>query len=401
MVKEFLDRRSVAVEVLDATTVDSMAFLRGLGRLAAPVVVVGDVIVAGHDPVRLEAVLREAELLGDDRVPVQRSNHPALPADLNRPHLWVAAFLDDALGVLDIGTGRPLTAAGSDDGARVPVGLKPMSLLHDPVTDWLWITNFESSSVTRLEAATGRYVGGSLEAATTPTEASPSDLVLDPGRRRVLVSCSSSEHLVVLDADSGLAARPPVHVGRMPTAMAIVEENEVLFVRAADDIVVLDTESLEPMSEDLTGAERVTGRTLALDVDRSRLYVPVDETHVAAIDARVRSAVGRSDAERIATARVPFMMLHDVRHGLLFVSCVGDRVLQAIDTATATVVATVGTGGGARGLALDSDASSLYVTCFEDSVVQVLDPATLSPRHGSIEASTFTTPPGPRGCLTA
>jgi hypothetical protein len=62
MVKEFLDRRGVPIEVLDATAADNMVVLRDLGRTAAPVVLVGDVVVAGYDPAALETALREADM---------------------------------------------------------------------------------------------------------------------------------------------------------------------------------------------------------------------------------------------------------------------------------------------------------------------------------------------------
>jgi DNA-binding beta-propeller fold protein YncE len=276
-----------------------------------------------------------------------------------------------------------------------------MSLLHDRATGWLWVTNFESSTVTRLEMSSGRYVDGSFEAATCVTEPAPSDLLLDSRRRRILVTCSSADRVVVLHADTGGELGLAVRAGPMPTAMALDQNLSRIFIRTLDSVVTLDAETLEPIAHSSSReAQLVAGRTLALDARRGHLYTPMDETHIAVTDAAHPAGAGRAlVADPIETARVPFMMLFDEGQDAVFVSCVGDRVVQAIDATTGAIVASAPTGGGARGLALSPDGSTLFVTCFEESVVHALDAATLRPVSGETAGSTYRTAMGPRECL--
>jgi hypothetical protein len=405
MVKEFLDRRRVRVEVVDATTVDSMARLASLGTLAAPVVFVGEVVVAGYDPAGLERALRDAGCWGDPADMVAPDTRPARPGDLTGAEVvWVAGFLENGLGVFDAATGLAVPAAAGQGPARIPVGAKPMGVLHDAVTGWLWVSNFEASTVTRVEAFSGNYAGGSLEAATTATAAAAADLLLDGRRRRVLVSCSSSEELTVLDADTGRLALvgSEVRVGTVPTAMVLDDDLGRIFVRAGGGVVTLDAERLGPVTGSLESSTSppLAGRTLALDRTTKRLYAPADDRHVAVSDATHPGGAGRRPvADPVETARIPFMMLTDQPRRRVLVSCIGDRVVQAIDAGSNRVVHTTPVGRGARGLALAPDGSTLFVTCFEEDTVQVFDAATLNPRYGSLAASTFPTVKGPRGCL--
>ncbi|MBW8825777.1 MAG: hypothetical protein JF603_05440 [Acidobacteria bacterium] len=404
MVKEFLDRRAVPVTILDATEAANTAFLVQLGRLAAPVVIVGETVVSGYDPAALTEALRgggfAVDSAGEAAAPTAIAT-VALPRPRSTPTVWVAGFLDNALGSLDAATGMELPAATSTGPARIPVGQKPMGLAHDPATGWIWVSNYEASTVTRIDAHTGEYVGGSLEAATTPTAAGAADLLLDARRRRVLVSCSSCDELTVLDADTGrhvggTLSGSTITVGNQPTAMALDDDLDRLFLRAGAGIVTLDAETLQPLGGSLeaAGSLPTRGRTVALDRRRKRLYTPVDDQHVVVLDTAGPVGATREASAMVETARVPFMMVIDEPRDRVIVSCLGDRVVQAIDMASNTVVASGPIGRGARGLALSPDGGALFVSCFEDDAVTVLDAATLTTLMGPSGA-----PRGPRGCL--
>jgi hypothetical protein len=183
------------------------------------------------------------------------------------------------------------------------------------------------------------------------------------------VTCSSADHVVVFAADTGERSSHVVQMGPMPTAMAIDPDLGRIFVRTVDKVVTLDAETLEPATEGSeVGQPLISGRTLALDTRRRYLYTPMDETHIAVTDAAHPGGAVRSPVSNpIETARVPSRMLFDDLHDPVFVSCVGDRVLQAISAVTGALLASTSTGGGARGLALSPNGLTLDVTCLEDS----------------------------------
>jgi DNA-binding beta-propeller fold protein YncE len=178
--------------------------------------------------------------------------------------------------------------------------------------------------------------------------------------------------------------------------MVLDDEIGRVFVRAGGGAVALDAESLAPVGGSLASATLgpFGGRSLAVDRRRRQLVVPLADDRLACFDATADDwAAQVAPGEPIATGRVPFVMIADEARDRVVVSCMGDRVVQAVDLAARTVVASSEVGRGARGLALARDGGTLFVTCFEDSVVQLLDAQTLA------LTATVPTPSGPRGCL--
>jgi len=131
--------------------------------------------------------------------------------------LAVCNLPDNRVEFFDVSTGVP-APTGS-----VPIGLDPVSVRFAS-TNELWVVNHISSTISIVDVPTRRIV------ATLETLAGPSDLVFAGTPRRAWVSCSRSNAVLVINAQTRSVVTNIAIEGERPRAMAVSPDGSKVYV---------------------------------------------------------------------------------------------------------------------------------------------------------------------------
>jgi YVTN family beta-propeller protein len=279
-------------------------------------------------------------------------------ADEDLGTLYVANLNSSTVSVIDTRTCNAHTTTGC--GKRpatiaVSGGAIAIAIALDPLTQTVYVTNFDGGTVSIINARTcnARTTTGCGQ---TPhavrVGVRPGALLLDRTTRTLYIADLNNKAVLLIDAATCNAttfagcsiARPTVPLVAVPTSMTLGTRPATLYVSIEDD------------------------SSLAM----------IDITHCNA-----RITVGCSNAPR--TARVgyfPSGLAIDDRSGDVLVGNVGDSTLSVIDEAGCNASTTVGcsghartvdTGGRPEDLTVDTSTGTLYVSDNADAAVSIVN----------------------------
>ncbi|MEE9286189.1 MAG: hypothetical protein V3V35_10750 [Dehalococcoidia bacterium] len=413
--KEFLSRHGVAFETRLLTIPEHRQALESLGRYQAPVTLIGEEQVQGHQPSLLLDALKRAGLVQRDR---QGGDQQAAAADLRltapmADALAVASFLGDGLTLINARTGGYL--GDTLEHSTAPVPGRPIAVEKSHVAGTLAVVCYEAGAVTFFSLADGTYLAGDLAASTRATGAMPLYAVAHPTQPLLYVSNSESRSVTVFNAETGDYAfgsleRSAFRVPGQPGVMALHGQAGILYVRLREGaVVMLDAESMAPARGELAASTFSTGRGrgIALSHDQQVLYIPEalgKADGFALYDAESGEPLfGRRESSVLPTAPVPFAVAAHPTKPIVYLSCFGDQVVELRDGRTGEYLfgsaesSSVAVGSGARAMAVDPRDETLYVSCYDENSVLMFDAATGAARFGDGHASVRKTGRGPRG----
>ncbi len=266
--------------------------------------------------------------------------------DRGRTLLYVAHTANDAVDVIDTGTGAYVRSVS---------GLKGVAgaLVHEP-SGLVFTSN-------RGENSVGVFSPASWDVARVPVGIRPNGLAYDPGRGILLcanvgdpnVSGSPSVTMVDVAAKSALATVPLS--GR--TRWAVFDpERKVFFVNIADpfQIVVVDPQRPGWIARHFDVAARGP-HGLELDESRRRLYCACDEGMLVALDSQSGRAI-----DSLELSGAPDVVFLNPALSHLYVAIGEPGVIDVVDVVAWKRVEVVPTERGAHTIALDTAANRVY-----------------------------------------
>jgi YVTN family beta-propeller protein len=266
--------------------------------------------------------------LGIQTQHVARSVH-GLGLSADGRTLYVSAVSDGRLDAFALADGR---LAGEHSA---PVGDQPVHMVNTLDGRTIFVTNFESGTVSVVDSATWRHV----KDLTVP--ARPHGIVLSPDGRWAYVACYGAASIAVIDTESAtLAATIAMPEPSQPYGIAISPDGRYLY--ASDNLLgrllVVDAAARKYVRSVQIG---VRPALIARSPDGRTLYVTNGVSHsVSVLD------IGTDPAKPAVRATVVvdgyphgLAVTPDGRYVVVANTLGGD--LSAIDTRTVTVVATV------------------------------------------------------------
>jgi YVTN family beta-propeller protein len=267
--------------------------------------------------------------LGIQTLHVARSIHGlGLAADGRT--LYVSAISDGRLDAFALADGRLSTEHGA------PVGDQPVHMVNTLDGRTIFVTNFESGTVSVVDAATWRHV----KDITVP--ARPHGIVLSPDGRWAYVACYGAAAIAVIDtASATLAATILMPQPSQPYGIAISPDGR--YVYASDNLLgrllVVDTAARKYVRSVPIG---VHPALIARSPDGRTIYVTNGVSHsvsVLDIGADPARPVVRGTPVMVDGYPHGLAVTPDGRYVVVANTLGGD--LSVIDTRTETVVATI------------------------------------------------------------
>src|SRR6266478_6302735 len=207
-----------------------------------------------------------------------------------------------------------------------------------------YIVNTGSNSVSVIDTTSNTVV------ATVSVGGSPLEVAITPDGTRVYVTNGNDNTVSVVDAASNTVVAT-VRVGALPTAVAITPDGTRVYVTTGDAVSVIDA-----TSNTVVATVGVSGLGVAITPDGTRAYVATFGT-VSVIDTASNTVVATvvlgEDYQNspIGVAITPDgTRAYFTNSGVASVSGLGS--VSVIDTASNIVVATVGVGAFAQGVAI-------------------------------------------------
>jgi hypothetical protein len=355
----------------------------------APFLALGDEVLQGYDPVRLDAALRRAGF-EPDAVAADGGR-----LDEQRPAPAAAWWATDFEG----GCIRFVSAAGEGLAASFALGAgsMPIAVAHDPLSDTVVVSDFAGDRVVLFDRSAGTPVNGDVASSSLAVPRQPADIVVDSRRGRFYVACAEGGAIVAIDActrDYAGGARESAVVetgGATTGSLALDPELDRLFVRRLSGVVAIDL----PSGTLLAPVDAGMGRNVVIDTLTHTLYIPnMDgDAHVLAYrDARTGAYVdGDAASSTVSTPSAPFGLAIDTDTRKVFVTSLGPGVLCAFDAdgpRRCRDSEDLPVPGAGRSLGVDMVEHVLAVSRYQDGAVTFVDSSTGRYRYGTLDAST-------------
>jgi DNA-binding beta-propeller fold protein YncE len=336
---------------------------------------------------------------------------------------------DDTVSVINAATCSAADTSGCGHTvATVTVGLTPFGIAVDPATDTAYVANIGlnggGNTVSVIDGATCNATNtsgcGRMPATVTVGQA-PYDVAADPVNKTVYVTDGADNAVSMIDARTCRAGntsgcgqkQPTVTVGNAPTAVAIDQDSNTVYVGNDDDATVSLINGAVCNARDTSGCGHtpVTFSTpgapggLAVNQDTDTLFVsdqgsglfglgtnnPARGNTVSVVDAAECNANDSSGCNQptplVLTGAIPGAAAIDEASNIAYVAT-NDGALTVIDGATCTAALRTGCGQpihatfavGSFSTAIDQATQSVYVGGGQDfggpSTIAVLDAST-------------------------
>ncbi|MBX7066514.1 MAG: YncE family protein [Parachlamydiales bacterium] len=264
--------------------------------------------------------------------------------------LYVAnASIPNTISVLDTDTMLPIAGSPFSSG-----GMDAGGIAINPVAPYIYVTNYLSDTVSRLDEASLALLGAPVASGGL----NPNRILVNPNGSIVYVINSNSVNLTAFDATLNPILAPIVFVNFVPYSMAINPAGTILYIyglnsmSSTSQVLAYDAITLALLSNPLAGFDGLdVPAAITVSADGARLYV-----------------LGR----RLVPPS------NDM------------QILNADPLSLAVLLGPVATGGGpnALAIALNPENTRLYVGESDSSIppisrVSFYDSATLTPIPGS------------------
>jgi YVTN family beta-propeller protein len=336
---------------------------------------------------------------------------------------------DDTVSVINAATCNAADTSGCGHPvATVTVGLTPFGIAVDPATDTAYVANIGlnggGNTVSVIDGATCNATntsGCGRMTATVTVGRAPYGVAVDPVNKTVYVTAGADNAVSMIDArtcragnTSGCGQKPPtVTVGNAPTAIAIDQNSNTVYVGNDDDATVSLINAAICNARETWGCghTRVTFSTpgapggLAVNQQTDTLFVsnqgsglfalgsnnPARGNTVSVVDAARCNANDSSGCDQptplVLTGAIPATAAIDDARNTAYVAT-NDGALTVIDGATCNAALRTGCGQpipatfavGSFSTAIDQATHTVYVGGGQDfggpSTIAVLDAST-------------------------
>ena len=283
------------------------------------------------------------------------TSHTADAAAAARPgKAYIGVFKDNAVAVMDTGTGRVMKT--------IPVPPGPHGIVATPDGRKVYVSSDGASTVSIIDTAADR-VAGSIEVGPMPH-----GLAISPDGRTVLASGFGTNQAVIIDTgDDRVVGRIPVS---QPHNSAIAPDGRTAYVASQRQgeaaLVILD---LARRAEVGRLPLDKTPRALSVSPDGKQLYFTVaGEDAVQVLDTAGNRVVGRIPVG--ASPHFP-LFTPDGKSGLVVSQ--GPGTLEILDPGAGRVRGTVKVGTAPHWIATSRDGRIAYVTNERSNDVSIVD----------------------------
>lgn len=291
----------------------------------------------------------------------ERDTRPATPSALHRTIMATLSLAAVAAGLL-IGAAPAQAAPGAPDSLAdtIPVGASPVAVAVSPDGSTVYVTNFNSDTVSVIDVAAG------TETRTIPTGANPRGIAVSPDGSTLWVTNYGAGTVSEIDAASGTITRT-ITIGTYPYAVVVSPDGSTVYASAVGGgLGVIDAVSGTSFSVP-TGPGP---QGLAVAPDGSTVYVAVS----------VADAVWPLDTETntfgpaIPVGDDPSHVAITPDGATMLVTNYASGTVSQIDLDTAILTRTFGLGAPPFDIAVLPDGTRAYVTTPSEGAVSVLDP---------------------------
>jgi len=325
----------------------------------------------------------------------------------------VKAFAISAFLALFAGLAAPVTARAQAVVATPEVGTNPSGIALNPVTNKVYVSNWDSNSVSVIDGATNAVV------ATPAVGTNPFAIAVNPATNMVYVANYGSNSVSVINGATNAVVATPV-VGTNPYVLAMNPVTNMVYVANSkgDSVSVIDgatnavvatitvigagdiavnpvtnmvyvTNGTSVVSSDgvsvIDGATNAVVATVTVGTNPDGIAVnPVtnmvyvgneDSSNVSVINGATNTVVAT-----LGVGSLPYGVAVNPVTNMVYVangcSCGGANSVSVIDGATNTVVATLAVGYEPDNLAVNPATNQVYVTNYGSNSVSVIDGAT-------------------------
>ncbi|MFI1168871.1 serine/threonine-protein kinase [Streptomyces sp. NPDC020801] len=310
---------------------------------------------------------------GDEARPRPRPPRPGR----RRTGLLVAAVL---VTLTAGGSGLYLTQCRSPSAGppaptsvlSIRVGDSPQGMAVSPDGRRAYVANFASRSVSVIDVATNRTVGGPV-----PVGDTPEGVAVSPDGRRVYVTNSSAGSVSVIDATRNRTVGSPIRVGDTPEGVAVSPDGRRVYVTngSSSSVSVIDTATNRAVGRPIPVGRFPQG--VAVSPDGRRVYVTsLGSASAPASVSVIDSATDRTVGSPIRVGSTPEGVAVSPDGRRVYVTSLGSDSVSVIDTTTArTVAGPIPVGSRPAGVATSRQGQRAYVANSNSSSVSMIDTA--------------------------
>ena len=276
--------------------------------------------------------------------------------------------LSDGLG----GTTSLPTTAVSVSPAKaavtttIPVSAVPWGVAVSPDGSRTYVTNRDANTVSVIDTDTGNVI------ASVPDISSPMGIAVTPDGSRVYVT--SVNRVAAIDAATNTLITNNIGVSSYPYAIAVSPNGKEAYVACNGQVAIIDIDPASAHDNQMIAWIYGVGASptaVVFTPDANQAYL----VNYGSNSVSVINTANRYVTKTVTVGTFPTAVAVSPDGTRAYVSN-GNSTVSVINTATNTVVDTIslGSGGGANGVAVSPDGTLLYVT--RDTTVSVLDVAT-------------------------
>jgi YVTN family beta-propeller protein len=248
----------------------------------------------------------------------------------------------------------------------VTVGSDPYGLTYDSGKGEIFVTNYDSGTVSVISDSTNAVV------ATVSVETGPQGVAYDSGKGEIFVTNVLSNTVSVI-SDSTNAVVATVSVGSYPWGAAYDSGKGEVFVTnsgTSSNTVSVISDSTNAVVATVSVGSVPVG--VAYDPGKGEIFVANDGSSAVSVISDSTNAV-------VATTSVgtyPCSVAYDSGKSEIFVANEGSDTVSVISDSTNAVVATVSVGSTPYGVACDSGKSEIFVSNMHSNSVSVISDST-------------------------
>jgi YVTN family beta-propeller protein len=251
---------------------------------------------------------------------------------------------------------------------NIPVGSAPQGIAFNPNNGFLYVTNFDSGTVSVIDPSTNTVVA----TIPLPVGGGPGGIAFNPDNGFMYVANRGSTTVSVINpATNTVVATIPVGSG--PSGIAFNPNNGFLYVTNTGSTTV---SVINPATNTVVATIPVGAQPLgiAFNPNNGFLYVTSQTSStVSVIDSSTNTVVATIP---FPVGVSPATIAFNPNNGFLYVTSQTSSTVSVIDPSTNTVVATIPMGTSSFAIAFNPDNGFMYVTSRTSSTVSVIDPLT-------------------------
>jgi YVTN family beta-propeller protein len=258
------------------------------------------------------------------------------------------------------------------------VATNPWGITYDSVNQYMYFVNHDSRTVSVIDTSTNTIINVKNDDDTGTTisvETHPFQLAYDPANKRMYVTNYNSHTVSVIDTITNTVIGSPIPVGTHPLGIAYDPVNKRMYVSNYSDstVSVIDTITNTVIGSPIP-VENGNRYELAYDPANKRMYVTNYASHtVSVIDTITNTVIGSP----IPVENGPRVIAYDSVNERMYVVNTRNSTVSVIDTITNTVIGSpIPVGTLSYGIAYDSVNERMYVTNYASHTVSVIDTST-------------------------